>query len=118
MLGPEDAPGLGGELGGEELLVRVAGGEVLEEAVAELGEVGFAFEGEEGEFGGESVFDGVEAGVEFAGGGAGAGGVLGVALVGESLFVGDGSGHALMVAWGWLVWAGLIGLVFALSLFV
>ena len=91
---------MGGELGGEELLVGVAGGEVLEEAVAELGEVGFAFEGEEGEFGGKTVFDGVEAGVEFAGGGAGAGGVLGVALVGESLFVGDGSGHGLMVAWG------------------
>ena len=89
-------------MGGQESLVGVAGGEVLEEAVAELGEVGFAFEGEEGEFGGEPVFDGVEAGVEFAGGGAGAGGVLGVALVGESLFVGDGSGHGLMVAWGWL----------------
>ena len=96
-------------MGGEELLVGVAGGEVLEEAVAELGEVGFAFEGEEGEFGGESVFDGVEAGVEFAGGGAGAGGVLGVALVGESLFVGDGSGHDLW--WHGGGWEGSVGLV-------
>ena len=84
-------------------MVGVFWGEVLEEAVAELGEVGFAFEGEEGEFGREAVFDGVKAGVDFAGGGAGAGGLLRILLTCGELSCGDGSGHDLW--WhggGWL----------------
>ena len=46
---------MGGELGGEEALVGVLGGEVGGEAVAEGLEVFGAFEGEDGELGGEAV---------------------------------------------------------------
>jgi len=65
------------------------------------------FEGEEGDFGGESVGDGVEAGIGFAEGGRGpvggrwgAGGFFRVALVGGALRFGDGSGHGFRVTWG------------------
>ena len=67
---------MGGELGGEEALVGVLGGEVGDEAVAEGLEVFGAFEGEDGELGGETVLDGVEPGFGFTGGRAGAGGFL------------------------------------------
>ncbi len=53
LLGAEDAPSVGGELGDEEGLVGVLGGEVTEEAALEVGEVAGTFEGEDGEFGGE-----------------------------------------------------------------
>ena len=100
VLGAEDAPGVGGELGDEEGLVGVLGGEVLEEAVAEGGEFLGFFEGEEGEFGREAVLDGVEAGLVLTLGGAGAGGALGILLTGGALLFGDGAGHAFRVAWG------------------
>lgn len=60
LLGTENAPGVGGELGGEEFLVGGAGGEVGFEAGFEGLEVFGGFEGEEGELGGEAVFEGVE----------------------------------------------------------
>ena len=100
LLGAEGAPGVGGELGDQVALVSGLGGEVLKEAIAESFEVGGGFEGEDGEFGGEPVGDGVEAGIGFAGGGPGAGGFLGVALVGGALRFGDGSWHGFRVAWG------------------
>ena len=52
LLGAEDAPGVGGELGDEEGLVGGLGGEVGEETGFELVELGLAFEGEDGELGG------------------------------------------------------------------
>jgi hypothetical protein len=67
LLGAEDAPSVGGELGGKELLVGVLGSEVLLEAVAKGLKVFGAFEGEDGEFGGEAVLDGVETGFRFSG---------------------------------------------------
>ena len=80
-------------------MVGVLGGEVLEKTVFEGFKVCGVFEGEQGEFGGEPVFEGVEAGSGFAGFGPGTGGFLGVALVGRSLGVGDGSCHSFRVAW-------------------
>ena len=99
LLGAEDAPGVGGELGDEEGLVGVLGGEIVEEAVFEDGEVGGGFEGEDGEFGGEAVGDGVEAGFGFTGGGARAGGPLRILLTGGFLSGGEGSWHESRVAW-------------------
>jgi len=111
LLGADGAPGVGGELGDQVALVSGLGGEVLKKAIAESFEVGGGFEGEDGEFGGEPVGDGVEAGIGFAGGGPGAGGFLGVALVGGALRFGDGSWHGFRVAWGgwiFIFWAGRV----------
>jgi len=91
---------VGGELDDQIALVGSLGGEVLKEPIAESFEVGGGFEGEDGEFGGEPVFDGVESGIGFAGGGPGAGGLLGVALVSGALSFRDGSCHGFRVAWG------------------
>ena len=102
LLAAEGAPGVGGELGDQIALVGGLGGEVLEESIAESFEVGGGFEGENGEFGCESVFDGVETGLGFAGRGPGAGGLLGVTLVGGLLSCRDGSCHGFRVAWGGL----------------
>jgi hypothetical protein len=100
LLGSQDAPGLSGELGDEELLVGGLGGEVVFEALLEGLEVGFVFEGQEGEFRGEAVLDGVETGLDFAGRGAGSGGVLRILLTCGSLGCGWGSEHVARVAWG------------------
>ena len=70
---------------GDEELVGVSGGEVLFEAVFEGLVVGGAFEGEDGEFGGEAVLDGIETGFGFAVGSARSGGVLRVLLAGGAL---------------------------------
>ncbi len=59
LLGAEDAPGVGGELGGEEALIGGAGGEVGFKAGLEGFEVIGALEGEEGELGGEAVLESV-----------------------------------------------------------
>ena len=71
---------MGGELGGEEFLVGVLGGEVGFKAIFKGGEVFGAFEGEDGELGGKAVFDGVEAGFGFTGFRAGSGGFLSILL--------------------------------------
>ena len=104
MLGSQNAPGVGGELGGEEALVGVLRGEVGGEAVAEGLEVFGAFEGEDGELGGEAVHDGVEAGFGFTGGGAGAGGFLRILLTCGLLGWGEGPGHGYRVEWGFWDW--------------
>ena len=100
LLGTQDAPGVGGELGDEELLVGALGGEVLGEAGLEGLELGGVFKGEDGELGGEAVLEGVEAGFGFAGRGAGAGGLLRILLTCGALSVGEGSRHGSRVAWG------------------
>ena len=87
---------------GEELLVRVLGGEVSFEAVFESGEVFGAFEGEDGKFGGEAVFDGVETGFGFTGFRTGSGGLLRILLTCGELSCGEGPGHGFRVAWGCL----------------
>ena len=93
---------MGGELVGEEFLVGVLGGEVGFEAVFESGEVFGAFEGEDGKFGGEAVFDGVETGLGFAGFRTGSGGLLRILLTCGELSCGEGPGHGFRVAWGCL----------------
>jgi len=98
LLGAEDAPSVGGELGDEELPIGVLGSEIVQEAVFEGFEIGGGFEGEDGEFGGETVGNGVPAGFGFTGGGAGAGGLLGILLRGGFLSGGEGSRHENRVA--------------------
>jgi len=61
LLGAEDAPGVGGELGSEETLVGGLGGEVAFEAGLEGLEFGGVLEGEDGKLGGEAMAEGVEA---------------------------------------------------------
>ena len=78
LLGAEDAPGVGGELVGEEFLVGVAGSEI-----------GFILEGEEGKLGGEAVLVGIEPGFGFAECGAGSGGFLRILLTCGTLCFGD-----------------------------
>ena len=100
LLGAEDAPGVGGELAGEEFLVGVAGSEVGFEAVLEGLEIGFILEGREGKLGGEAVLVGIEPGFGFAGCGAGSGGFLRILLTCGTLCFGDRTGHEVRVAWG------------------
>ncbi len=93
---------MGGELAGEEFLVGVLGGEVGFEAIGKGGEVFGAFEGEDGKFGGEAVFDGIETGFGFTGFCTGSGGVLRILLTCGELSGGEGPGHGFRVAWGGL----------------
>ena len=69
-------------------------------------EVFGVFEGEDGELGGEAVFDGVETGFGFTGGGTRSGGVLRILLTCGALCFGDGHWHASSVAWGFGVGRG------------
>jgi len=103
LLGSQDTPSVGGELGDEEGLVGGLRGEVVEEALFEGFEFGGVFEREDGEFGGEAMLDGVQTGVGFAGGGAGAGGFFGILLTCLALGFGDGSRHEIRVTWGFSV---------------
>ncbi len=93
LLGAEDAPGVGGELGGEETLVGGLGGEVAFEAGLEGDEVVGVFEGENWKPGGEAVLEGIQAGVGLAGLGAGAGGLLRIPLTCGALCFGERTGH-------------------------
>ena len=104
LLRAEDAPGVGGELVGEERLVSILGGEVGGEAFFEGLEVGGAFEGKDGEHGGEAVLESVELGFGFAGFGAGSGGLLRILLTCGALCGGDGAWHGFRVSWR--IWVG------------
>jgi len=88
-----DEPLLLGEALDEEDAGEGGGLEVFEEVVFELVVFGLGLEGENGELGGEAVFEGVEAGGEFAGVGFGAGGFLSVEAVGRDLLFG---GHGFL----------------------
>ena len=85
---------------GEEFLVGVLGGEVSFEALFESSEVFGAFEGKNGKFGGEAVFDSVETGFGFTGFRPGSGGLLRILLTCGELSCGEGPWHGIRVAWG------------------
>ena len=78
-----ELPGDGNELLGEGELFDGLGVECFEVALGEKLVVGGVFGGEQGGLRGQAVFEGVEGGFGFAGGGAGAGGFLGVEAVGD-----------------------------------
>ncbi len=85
----------------EDLLRGSAGLEFVEDVLAKLVEVGGGFEGEHDAGGRESVLQGVEASLGFAGGGAGSGGLLRVAAVRVDLLLsGHGSSSVFRVTGG------------------
>jgi hypothetical protein len=72
-----------------------AGGlEVIEEGVEEFVEGLFVFAVDDGVFGGEAVFEGIEANGGLAFGGFGAGAELGIAAIGGALFAGCHKGFS------------------------
>ena len=70
----------------EDLLDDALRLEVVENGLLEFAVIVRVFEGEDDGFGGEAVFEGVEAGFGFAFCGSGSGGFLSVAAVGRDLF--------------------------------
>ena len=77
-----ELPGDGDELLGEVELFDGLGVEFFEVALGEELVLGGVFGGKQGGLGGQAVFEGVEGGLGLAGGGAWAGGFLGVESVG------------------------------------
>jgi hypothetical protein len=92
-----ESPGKVGELVEEEEFGGVGGLVFVVEGAVECEVVEFAFGGEDGELGGEAVFEAVERGDGFAEFGAGAGAFGGVGAVGEEATA-AGEGCEAMVA--------------------
>jgi hypothetical protein len=76
-----EEPGAGDEAGDEDVLFGGGGLEAVEVGLGEELVVGGVFGGDDGGAGEDAVVEGVEAGLGFAGGGAGAGGFEGVAAI-------------------------------------
>jgi hypothetical protein len=99
-----EAPGGVGEFV-DELSFRWGGGLVLVEELLDVAlEGGEVLGGEDGGAAGEAVLERVERGAEFAGGGAGAGGVLGVGAV----YFGAMVGGVVRRRWGGDVGGGVV----------